>query len=119
MDAIVSGKVEKPEGSMVFKTIESFVVPNIEGTWYVYNGNTEYYSKLVKIVTNDDNITIFPMKSVFDGSSSQSTVLALGKNSTSTLFYTQGYPPYAFIISSRTAKNSYIKSVEIGTLETT
>lgn len=113
MNAIVAGKVEKPEGSMIFKTIESFVVPDISNEWYVYNGNTEYYHKLVKIITNDDNIAIFPMEFVI----SSETVLSMGKDGVKTTFGLQGYPPYAFIIYSREVMSSYIKSVEIGTLE--
>lgn len=113
MDAIVAGKQEKVEGSLVFKTIESFTVPDISSEWYVYNGSTEYYYKLVKIVTNDDNITIFPMQFVISGD----TVLSMGKDGVKTTFGLQGYPPYAFIIYSRSVMSSYIKSVEIGTLE--
>lgn len=118
MNAIVTGKVEKPEGSLVFKTLESFVIPESSAQWYVYNGKPEYYDKLVKIITDNDSVTIFAISSVSDLSSSRRTALNLGSNHAYTSFYTQGSDtPYAFIISPATTASSYIKSLEIGTLE--
>lgn len=119
MNAIVAGKVEKPEGSLVFKTIEAFDIPDSNAQWYVYNGKTEYYDKLVKIVTDDDNITIFAIQYVADSSSSRSTYLNIGSQRTRTMFSTQGSTgtPYAFIITPGQKLTNYIKSLEIGTLE--
>jgi hypothetical protein len=53
MNAIVAGKVEKPEGSLVFKTEQTADLYNTDYTFY-----TNITNKYIKVVTKNNLISI-------------------------------------------------------------
>lgn len=53
MDAIVVGKIEKPEGSLVFKTEQTADLYNTDYTFY-----TDINKKYIKVVTKNNLISI-------------------------------------------------------------
>ena len=119
MNAIVAGKVEKPEGSMTFKNLESFI-PDIEWSWtYSILPSSETLAKCncIRItgkITKNNSQTYF----CFDAPHPN---VSLGNvNFTSPSFGFDWITEQQLQVSNETEHrniSNYISLIEIGTLE--
>ncbi|HAU85544.1 MAG TPA: hypothetical protein DCW90_08595 [Lachnospiraceae bacterium] len=122
MNGIVTGKVEKIAGSMVFKSVRSLVVANYSTVMGLYYKDiTNPYVKFVNI-KGEINIMSIPMIEFYN-SGSYSTDM----KSNSGRFYEDFYiyrnndedSVYIRLAQSGEVLSSYFSSFEVGTLEIT
>ncbi len=119
MDAIVAGKVEKVEGSLVFKTIENYDI----NTSFLVKQLTkkDFEENYVKIVVKQNQTNILSLNSLFitDTEKSGTKIINLDNNKWCA-FYRTSTNDYRLFVKTPNSNYSIseaLTSVEIGTLE--
>lgn len=116
MDAIVSGKDEKAEGSFMFKTEEVLNIheTSLRKTFTIEEKNSKY----LKMVSLTNFIIILPISSILIGDNERNWTKLLVNNKNLDLYFTtHDTLTLAFFVSGDYALSSLISSAEIGTLE--
>lgn len=114
MDAIVSGKVEKPEGSMVFKTYATAILTSkaFSQTDIYYNLPKNYNA--IKVVDKEGNITYYKInKRLNGGSGAYGSIWYVVVDR----FYETSAQIQITLRRNSAVVTDYLTSVEIGTLE--
>lgn len=117
MNAIISGKMEKQVGSMVFRSVRSLTLSGGDG----YADVSDIQDPYLRLINKQGKIVIVYIPMFLRFTEDYATYMQSKSNvATSELFRIYYNPPqvYVYIVSANYTITDYFSSYEIGTLET-